>query len=53
MRQRVMMDRQRRELNQLSDHLLKDIGLSRADIDSIAKHLADGRSDATRRPRRT
>jgi uncharacterized protein YjiS (DUF1127 family) len=48
-RRPVMLDRQRRELNLLSDHILKDIGLSRADIDGIATHLVDGRPDTTRR----
>jgi uncharacterized protein YjiS (DUF1127 family) len=48
-RRPVMIDRQRRDLNLLSDHILKDIGLSRADIDGIAMHLIDGRPDRTRR----
>lgn len=51
-RRPVLIDRQRRELNYLSDHILKDIGLSRSDVDSIAMHLIDGRADVTRRPRR-
>lgn len=51
MRRPVLIDRQRRQLNCLSDHILKDIGLSRADIDGIAMHLVDGRADGTRRRR--
>jgi hypothetical protein len=47
----MMIERQQRKLNVLSDHILKDIGLSRADIDSIAVHLVDGRVDLTRRHR--
>jgi hypothetical protein len=35
----------------LSDHMLKDIGLSRSDIDSITATLADMRTDAIRRGR--
>jgi uncharacterized protein YjiS (DUF1127 family) len=50
-RRPVLIDRQRRELNLLSDHVLRDIGLSRADIDGIAIHLIDGRPDTTRRSR--
>lgn len=32
-----------RELNALSDHVLKDIGLSRAEIRSVVEGLLDGR----------
>jgi uncharacterized protein YjiS (DUF1127 family) len=46
-----MTARQRRALESLSDHMLKDIGLSRSDIHGIAANLARGRSDVTRRPR--
>jgi uncharacterized protein YjiS (DUF1127 family) len=35
-------------LNQLSDHALKDIGLRRCEIDSIAQALAEGHPDPTR-----
>lgn len=48
-RRPIVIERQRRELNQLSDHILKDIGLSRAGIDGISIQLIDRRSDATRR----
>jgi uncharacterized protein YjiS (DUF1127 family) len=41
--------RQRSALNMLSDHMLKDIGLSRSDVESIAATLADRRTDAIRR----
>jgi uncharacterized protein YjiS (DUF1127 family) len=37
----------RRLLNQLPDHLLKDIGISRCNIDYVASALADGRDDPT------
>jgi len=47
----VGIARQRSALNMLSDHMLKDIGLSRSDIESITATLADGRADATRRRR--
>lgn len=44
------MRRQRtqRALAQLSDHALRDIGLRRCEIDSIANSVADGRWDTTR-----
>jgi uncharacterized protein YjiS (DUF1127 family) len=41
--------RQRRALHSLSDHMLKDIGLSRSDIDGISAGLIDRRADSTRR----
>lgn len=47
----VGIARQRSALNMLSDHMLKDIGLSRSDIESLTATLADGRTDATRRRR--
>jgi uncharacterized protein YjiS (DUF1127 family) len=47
----VMIDRQRRQLNQLSDRILKDIGLSRGEIDGISVHLIDRHADGTRRRR--
>lgn len=47
----VMIGRQRHQLNQLSDHILKDIGLSRAEIDGISVHLIDRHADGTRRRR--
>jgi uncharacterized protein YjiS (DUF1127 family) len=50
-RRSVMIAGQRRALHQLSDHMLKDIGLSRADIDGIATNLIDKNTDATRWPR--
>ena len=43
--------RNRRALQSLSDHMLKDIGLSRSDIDSISAHSTGGRSDVSRRRR--
>jgi len=38
----------RRLLRELPDHLLKDIGLSRSDIDYVAQAIVDGRDDPTR-----
>lgn len=43
--------RTQRALAQLSDHTLKDIGLRRCEIDSIAELLASGGWDSTRIPR--
>jgi len=43
--------RTERALAGLSDHALKDIGIRRGEIDSIAAFLAGGRFDATRIPR--
>jgi uncharacterized protein YjiS (DUF1127 family) len=47
----VMIARQRRALQHLSDHALKDIGLSRGDIDGVTANLIDGGMDSTRLPR--
>ena len=38
----------RRALGALSDATLKDIGLSRGDIDSVAEAIANGETDPTR-----
>jgi uncharacterized protein YjiS (DUF1127 family) len=38
----------RRQLQMMPDHLLKDIGISRSDIDSVAAALID-EPDPTRR----
>jgi uncharacterized protein YjiS (DUF1127 family) len=38
----------RRLLRELPDYLLKDIGLSRSDIDYVAQAIVDGRDDPTR-----
>jgi uncharacterized protein YjiS (DUF1127 family) len=51
LRRPLMIERQRRELNQLSDHILKDIGLTRAGIDGISIHMIDRQPDTTRRGR--
>jgi uncharacterized protein YjiS (DUF1127 family) len=40
----------RRALDDLSDNMLTDIGLSRGDIPFVAKAVAAGRADATRDP---
>jgi uncharacterized protein YjiS (DUF1127 family) len=45
------VSRRRRLLNQMPDYLLKDIGVSRSEIDYVAAALVDGRQDPTRRPR--
>jgi uncharacterized protein YjiS (DUF1127 family) len=42
---------QRRLLNALPDHMLRDIGLYRSDIDYVACALADGHDDPTRQAR--
>lgn len=47
-RQALRGQRTRRALNRLPDHALKDIGLRRCEIDSIAQALAEGRRDETR-----
>jgi uncharacterized protein YjiS (DUF1127 family) len=44
----IRRQRTQRALGQLSDHALRDIGLRRCEIDSIADSLAEGRWDATR-----
>src|SRR5262245_12031407 len=43
-----MITVQRRLLAQLSDQMLKDIGLTRSDIDYVAQALADGYDEPTR-----
>ena len=40
---------QRRLLSELPDRMLRDIGLYRSDIDYVARALADGYEDPTRR----
>ena len=47
----VLLDSRRRELNHLSDRVLKDIGLSRGEIDGITLYAIDGRADGSRRRR--
>lgn len=47
-RQAVRLRRTSRALNRLSDGALKDIGLRRGEIDSIAQAVAEGRPDPTR-----
>jgi uncharacterized protein YjiS (DUF1127 family) len=42
---------QRRILNEIPDHMLRDIGLYRSDIDYVARALADGHDDPTRQLR--
>jgi len=48
----IRRQRTRRALARLSDHTLKDIGLRRSEIDSIAESAAAGRRDVTRNPNR-
>jgi uncharacterized protein YjiS (DUF1127 family) len=49
---RSMATRRRRLiLNEMSDDLLKDIGVSRSDIEYVAAAFGDGREDQTRRRR--
>jgi uncharacterized protein YjiS (DUF1127 family) len=40
---------QRRLLRDLPDHLLKDIGLTRCNLDYVAQAIVDKRADPTRR----
>jgi uncharacterized protein YjiS (DUF1127 family) len=51
MQRSVEISRRRRVLHQMPDYLLKDIGISRSEIDYVAVVLADERADPTRRPR--
>jgi uncharacterized protein YjiS (DUF1127 family) len=46
-RARAMQVR-RRLLNELPDHLLKDIGINRCNIDYVAQLIVDERADPTR-----
>jgi uncharacterized protein YjiS (DUF1127 family) len=39
---------QRRMLNHLPDHLLKDIGIDRCNVDYVAQAIVDNRRDPTR-----
>lgn len=45
----IEVHHRRRLLQALPNYVLKDIGLSRADIDSIVEAAVDGRQDPTRR----
>ncbi|WP_332685735.1 DUF1127 domain-containing protein [Devosia sp.] len=47
-RERRSIRRTRQHLSQLSDQMLTDIGLIRADIDSMGAHCFGRRSDARR-----
>lgn len=51
LRRSVGTARQRRALQSLSDHMLKDIGLSRSDIDGLSARLVEPRPDITRHSR--
>lgn len=42
------ISRRKRMLNAMPDYLLKDIGISRSDIDSLVEAMVDGRQDPTR-----
>jgi uncharacterized protein YjiS (DUF1127 family) len=50
-RRSVGTARQRRALQSLSDHMLKDIGLSRSDIDGLSARLVEPRPDIARHSR--
>jgi uncharacterized protein YjiS (DUF1127 family) len=49
-RRSIEINSRRRLLHQMPDYLLKDIGISRSDIDYVAAVLVD-EDDVTRRPR--
>jgi uncharacterized protein YjiS (DUF1127 family) len=40
--------RRRRALQAMPDYLLKDIGISRSEIDGVVEALVEGRADPTR-----
>jgi len=42
---------QRRILSQIPDHMLRDIGLYRSEIDYVARAIVDGHDDPTRQLR--
>lgn len=48
-RRPMLINSRRRELNHLSDRVLKDIGVSRGEIDGITLYAIDGRADGSRR----
>lgn len=43
--------RQQQMLYAMPDELLRDVGVSRSEIDGLAERIVDGRTDPTRRPR--
>jgi uncharacterized protein YjiS (DUF1127 family) len=47
----VRISTMRSELQQMPDHLLKDIGVSRSEIDSIVTRIVNGTTDGTRHAR--
>jgi uncharacterized protein YjiS (DUF1127 family) len=47
----VRISTMRSELQQMPDHLLKDIGVSRSEIDSIVTGIVNGTIDGTRHAR--
>jgi len=51
MHRAVLMRRMRSELQQLPDCLLKDMGVNRAEIDSVVAGIVDGKFDRTRHAR--
>jgi uncharacterized protein YjiS (DUF1127 family) len=51
-RRAVDINSRRRMLHQMPDYLLKDIGISRSDIDYVAAVLVDEDDDTRRRRRR-
>lgn len=47
----IRIRRQRRMLRAMPDWMMKDVGINRSDIDSLAAGIVDGFADPTRRPR--
>lgn len=47
----VLASTMRRELQKVPDHLLKDIGVSRSEIDAIVAGIVDGTVGMTRQAR--
>lgn len=47
----VQISRCRAALQEIPDYMLRDIGISRSDIDAVSVSIVDGTPDPTRLPR--